>query len=66
MKDDGGKPPTFNVKVFGEFYDAVRRVALARDITISQAIDAFALPVMKRELAKVVRAEYAELGEAGA
>ena len=66
MKDDDEKRELFNLKSFKEFWDAVREVALARDLNQPETLEKFALPALKKEVAKVRREKYAELGEAGA
>ena len=57
---------TYNLKTFREFWDMVREVALARDLNQPETLERYALPALRKEVAKVRREKYAELGEAGA
>ena len=68
MKDDkptDDKRPTFNLKTFEEFWDAVREVALARDLNQPETLEKYALPAMRKEVVKVRREKYAEIGGEG-
>ncbi len=44
------------------FHAAIRRIAAGRNMTIGDAIDLYIMPGLRKELAKVIRKEHAELG----